>query len=253
MSSVSHAANAARVRQRAATKMISQRWSLQVRRSVPSAPFTRPPGGRCARRGEVAQDDLVERGRAISRATDEPDSRTIRRTEARHRVRVLRRRDPVGISSGRHRVVQQHVADAEDDQAVTGLLDVGDDVARKEGGCAVAAHRIGQDVEELASRQRVERGKRLVEQQDRCAGAERERQGDLGLLAAGEGSCAAIGRDVELRERGLARTRGRIPAAAGGRDRGDPRLTGRRTAPATVGRSRGWPAPSTDRATGRRP
>ena len=50
---------------------------------------------------------------------------------------------------------------------------------------ALGPDRVGQDVEELASGKRIEGGEGLVEQEDRCAGAEREGQRNLRLLAAG--------------------------------------------------------------------
>ena len=71
-------------------------------------------------------------------------------------------------------------------EPVAGLLDVGDDVAGEQRRGAVGADRIGQDVQELATGQRVEAGQWLVEEQDRRAGAEGQGQRHLRLLPAGE-------------------------------------------------------------------
>ncbi len=86
-----------------------------------------------------------------------------------------------GVGDG---VVEEDATDAQHDEPVTGLLDVGDDVAREQGGGSVAADRIGQDVQELASGKRIKGGEGLVEQEDRRSRAQRQGKGDLGLLTA---------------------------------------------------------------------
>ena len=73
---------------------------------------------------------------------------------------------------------------AEDDQPVARLLDVGDHVRRQEGRRAGGPDRLDHQVEELAPGQRVEARQRLVEEEDLRPRRERERQPDLGLLAA---------------------------------------------------------------------
>ena len=65
---------------------------------------------------------------------------------------------------------------------------------------AVRPDRVDQDVEELAARQRVEAGQRLVEEEDRRPRPERERQPDLRLLAAGQLVGRRGERDVQVVE-----------------------------------------------------
>ena len=81
------------------------------------------------------------------------------------------------------RQVEQHRAAAEHEQPIACLLDVGDDVRRQERRRAIGPNRVDQDVQELATRQRIEAGQRLIEEEDRRSHPKRERQSDLRLLS----------------------------------------------------------------------
>ena len=61
--------------------------------------------------------------------------------------------------------------------------------------------RVDQDVQELAPRQRVEAGQRLVEEQDRRPRPQRERQPHLRLLSPRQLVGAGVERDVERSSR----------------------------------------------------
>ena len=67
---------------------------------------------------------------------------------------------------------------------VTCLLDVGHDVRREEGGRAGSAHVSYKHVEKVATGQRIEAGKRFVEQEEGRSDAEAEGEGGLSLFAA---------------------------------------------------------------------
>ena len=143
------------------------------------------------------------------------------------------------------RQVEQRLAGAEHEQPVAGLLDVGDDVRRQERRRAVGVDRVDQDVEEFATRQRVEAGQRLVEEEDRRPRPERERQSDLRLLAAGQ----LIGARRRAGCRGRRGGGGRSPdRTAAGASRPSARARrrsarGRATAPAARSRSARCAAP----------
>ena len=107
---------------------------------------------------------------------------------------------PVFRDGARDREVEQRLARAKDEQPIARLLDIGDDVRGQEGGRAVGADGVDQDVQELAAGQRIEAGQRLVEQEDRRPHPQRERQSDLRLLAAGQLVGAGGERDVEIVE-----------------------------------------------------
>ena len=68
---------------------------------------------------------------------------------------------------------------------------------------ALGADLVDQDVEELAPRERVEARQRLVEDEDRGVGPERQRQHHLRLLPAGQRPGVLVERDVELVEPAL--------------------------------------------------
>ena len=98
------------------------------------------------------------------------------------------------------REVEQHAPATEHEEPVAGLLDVGDDVGREEHGRTVGTHRVDQDVEELAARQRVKARQRFVEQEDRRPRPQRERQPDLRLLSPRQLVGARGERDREVVE-----------------------------------------------------
>ena len=117
------------------------------------------------------------------------------------------------------RQVEEGVALAEDDQPVAGLLDVRDHVRREKGGVAFRVDGVDEDVEELASSQRVEAREGLVEQEDPRSCAQGERQPDLGLLAAGQ-----LGRQRRQRDReplDVVGGKTRVEPVAEGRREGD--------------------------------
>ena len=80
---------------------------------------------------------------------------------------------------------------------VADALEVGDDVRREDHGQAGLADGLHERVEELAPGQRVERGHRLVEQQQLRALGQRDGQRDLRALAAREPADRVIERQVE--------------------------------------------------------
>ena len=179
------------------------------------------------RSGQVAEHDLLERRRpaAGAVATDEAEPLTGRAREdaddgARDgparpaRTDRPRPRECSAIAPAIDRSSSIRAA-AEHQQPVAGLLDVGDDVRRQERGRAVGADRVDQDVQELATRQRVEAGQRLVEEEDRRPHPQRERQPDLRLLSPGQLVGARGERDVEVVE--PAAGDGRIEARTEGR------------------------------------
>src|SRR5258706_6775912 len=85
----------------------------------------------------------------------------------------------------RDRQVEEGMALAEDDEPVAGLLDVGDHVRREEGRVALGTNGLDEDVEEFPPGEGVEAGQRLVEEKDPRPRTQRERQPNLGPLAAG--------------------------------------------------------------------
>ena len=97
-----------------------------------------------------------------------------------------------------HGHVEERTPASKDDQPVAGLLDVGDHVRAEERGRPGRPDGVDQHVEELAARERVERGQRLVEQQDRCPRPEGDREAHLRLLPAGQLVGARVEGDVEL-------------------------------------------------------
>jgi hypothetical protein len=86
--------------------------------------------------------------------------------------------------------VEERVALAEDDQPVARLLDVGDHVRREERRPPGRPNRLDHQVEELAPGEWIEARERLVQEQDRRPGAERESQPDLCLSSPPESSPA---------------------------------------------------------------
>ena len=83
----------------------------------------------------------------------------------------------------RDRQVEQRLASTEHEQPVAGLLDVGDDVRREQGGRATLPDGVDKHAQELAPGEGIEARQRLVEQEDRRPRAQRERQPDLRLLS----------------------------------------------------------------------
>ena len=92
--------------------------------------------------------------------------------------------DPMTRSFGRDRPVQGDVAVADDDQPVADRGQLADDVRRQDDRGAGRADDLPGNGQELAAGERVEAGQRLVEEQRRSLGAERQYQRDLRLLAA---------------------------------------------------------------------
>ena len=90
---------------------------------------------------------------------------------------------------------------------VADALEVGDDVRREDHGHAGLRDDLHHRLQELAPRERVERGDRLVEQQQLGPLRERERERDLRLLAAGELADLLPEREPELLD---ARVRERV-------------------------------------------
>ena len=86
----------------------------------------------------------------------------------------------------RDRSVQLRGALGERDQVIADALELGDDVGRENDRDPLVDDDLHHRIQELAARERVERGHRLVEQQQPWLLGERERQRDLCLLAAGE-------------------------------------------------------------------
>lgn len=117
------------------------------------------------------------------------------------------RRFVAGPRSGQHPVRRQHVVDragepdataVEQHQVIADGFEVGDHVRGQQHGDPVfgdGGHHRGH---EGAARDRVEVGQRLVQHQQRGALGQRQRQRDLGLLAAGQGAGAPAQRDAEL-------------------------------------------------------
>ena len=126
-------------------------------RTASEAPGSRRGGGRTAAlvaalalalapRVAAAQGVLLE---LRPRAND-----TLRRPSL-GRLRVEVGDDVVG-DRVRDREVEQDPAGAQDQEAVAGLLDVGDDVGRQEGGRPVGADAVDQDVQKLPASQRIQ-------------------------------------------------------------------------------------------------
>ena len=111
--------------------------------------------------------------------------------------------------ASRDRDGQQRPPTAEDDEAVAGLLDVGDDVRREQRGRARRPNGIDEDLEELAAGERIEARQRLVEEEDRRPRAQRERQPDLRLLSPRQLVGAGIKRNREVVEVAAGERRGR--------------------------------------------
>ena len=106
-----------------------------------------------------------------------------------------------------HRHVEELPPAPQDEQPVAGLLDVGDDVGAEQRRGAGLADRVDHHVQELAPGERVQRRQRLVEEQHRRPGPERDREAHLRLLAARELVGADVERDVELVSRSSAAPR----------------------------------------------
>ena len=93
---------------------------------------------------------------------------------------------PVARDDLRDRSVQLRGALGERDQVIADALELGDDVGGENDRDPLVDDGLHHRVQELAARERVERGHRLVEQQQPRLLGERQRQRDLCLLAAGE-------------------------------------------------------------------
>ena len=94
----------------------------------------------------------------------------------------------------------------EDDEVVTHALALGDDVRREHDGEPILGDGPHQRLQELASREWVERGHRLVEHEQLGPLGKGERQRDLRLLASGKTADLLAERNAEL-ARAVARAR----------------------------------------------
>ena len=92
----------------------------------------------------------------------------------------------------RHRVVEQHPSLTQDEQSVGRFLDLGDDVGRQDDGRVAVVRCSPGNTQEVAASQRIEVGEGLVKEQRRGARAKRDRETDLGLLAARQRADARI-------------------------------------------------------------
>ena len=154
---------------------------------------------------------------------------------------LVRRRDVVRRPSADEPMVDgQQILDLagdpdagvhEHDEEVAHALDVAHEVRREHDAHVVARDRRHQQPEELAARQRVEAGHGLVEQEQLGALGERDREGQLGALAAREPARPLARTESEL---GEACVRGRrVPPGVAVRAEaqvvldGEPRVEGR--------------------------
>ena len=98
----------------------------------------------------------------------------------------------------------------QESRVVAHALRLSDDVRREHDGQSSLGDGLHEALQELASRERIQRGDRLVEQEQLGPLRERERQRDLRLLSSGELPHLLSEWDTELRE--LARRQVVIPA-----------------------------------------
>ncbi len=96
------------------------------------------------------------------------------------------------LSRHLHARVDQH------DQVVAGPLQVGDQMRRQQDAELGGRRGLHEALEELAPGQRVERGHRLVEDQQLRPFGQPDREGELGALAAGELAGPLRGIQAEL-------------------------------------------------------
>ncbi|HEX3428176.1 MAG TPA: hypothetical protein VHS36_05165 [Candidatus Limnocylindrales bacterium] len=161
-----------------------------------------PLGGSATAGRQVADDDLLERGRSPDRLlTDRqeggyPDEgealpgRGRERPDDRLRGSLagrLRRRafdDPMMGDRLGDREVEERMALAEHDQPIARLLDVRDHVRRQERRRPGGPDGLDHEMEELATGEWIEARQRLIEQEDLGSGREGEGETDLCLLAA---------------------------------------------------------------------
>ena len=87
------------------------------------------------------------------------------------------------VGNGR---VHQDATGAEHDQGVANLLDVSDDVRGEQNRRSVIARGLAHQLQELTAGQRVEVGKRLVQEQDVGPRAQRQGERYLGGLPSGQ-------------------------------------------------------------------
>ena len=99
-----------------------------------------------------------------------------------------------------HRPGDPHLALGQHDQVAGDPFQLGQHVRGQHHGDPVAFGRRDDGGEEVLPGHRVERGKRLVEHQQRGAAGQRDRQRELGLLAAGQLADLLAERDLELPE-----------------------------------------------------
>ena len=95
----------------------------------------------------------------------------------------------------------------EDDEVIADPLEVGDDVRGEDHRHAGLGDGLHHRLQELAAGERVERGDRLVEQEQLRPLGERERERDLRLLAARELPDLLAERQAELLDAPRARSR----------------------------------------------
>ena len=87
-----------------------------------------------------------------------------------------------------------------DHEVVADSLEIGDDVGREDDGQPRLGHGLHHRLEEFATRERVERRNRLIEDEQLRALRQGERERDLSLLPAGELADLLSERKVELLE-----------------------------------------------------
>ena len=129
--------------------------------------------------------------------------------------RALSRRGPLSrrwvASSSSTSPAELDATVGEQDQVVADALEVGDEVRGEHDGDGVLGGELHQALQELAARERVEARDRLVEHEQLGPLGDRERQRELGALAAGERAGALRAVETEPRDPRLARARASQP------------------------------------------
>ena len=120
--------------------------------------------------------------------------------QARDVVRLVARagEEPVRRDDLLDRPDELRPARREDDEVVADPLEVGKDVGREHDRQLALRDRLEHGLHELAARERVERGDRLVEEEQLRPLRERERERDLRALPARELPHLLLQREVEL-------------------------------------------------------
>ena len=129
--------------------------------------------------------------------------------------RRIRLGEPMCLPRLLERAIEPYLSAAQNHQSIAGILDAGDDVGGKQGGRTFRADRIQQDLDELASGERVQVRERLVQQQHLGPRPEGHRKPQLRRLTAGERVGPLVERNAELFEAppGVACVEARMQAA----------------------------------------